>query len=99
MNGQSNITQTIVSIPAATSSPVIAANRSRRFLGIQNIGTDRANLGFAGSATVDSGWALASGGAAGDQGGALTLSSTEAVHTGAIYAYSTAGTTLVVLEA
>jgi hypothetical protein len=89
-----NITQTVITVPAATSTLLIRANGRRSFLTLLNTGTADAFLAFAPDTTptaAATGYTLyANGGGLGMDG--LTVSQD------AISAYSTAGTTVVVLE-
>lgn len=90
-------TQTVITVPAATSTLLIAANPRRDYLAFQNIGAGDANLGFAGSASADTGWSLDAASAAGRQGGSMVWEGSSICPT-SVYAYSTVGTSIVVLE-
>lgn len=91
------LTQTVVSLAANASTQIVAANAVRRYLAIVNIGIGNCNLGFAGSATVDSGFPLDAASAAGRQGGGVVWDGA-GVPSGAVHGLSFAGTSVVVLE-
>lgn len=96
--GALTITQTVVTLAAATNTQLLAANASRRYLLIVNIGTGDAWLAFGSTAAVAAtGYPLPAAAAAGGQGGGYSCDAST-VPSGAIQAISTAGTTLVVLE-
>lgn len=90
--------QTIVPVPAGASTSVVPANSFRNYLGLMNTGPGDVNLGFGANAAVDSGWPLDAAPAAGRTGGGLTFSREERAPVNEIFAFSAAGTTLVVLE-
>jgi len=92
-----SMTQSVVTLAADTSTLIIAANASRRYLAIVNIGVGHCNLGFAGSATVDSGFPLDAAAAVGRQGGGVVWEGA-GVPSGAVHGRSFVGTSVVVLE-
>lgn len=92
-----SVTQTVITVTAATSVQLVAANSARRYLALAVIGTSPANLGFAGSAAANSGWPLDGASETGRQGGGIVWEGST-VPSGAVHAYSTVGTTIVVLE-
>lgn len=76
------ITKTVVAL-SSTDSVIVAANPSRKYLALCNIGTGLASLNFGAAAVAAQGWPLAAAGAAGDQGGAIlfeTKVTQQAVH-------------------
>jgi hypothetical protein len=91
------ITQTVVALAADTSTRIVAENATRRYLAIVNIGVGNVNLGFGGSATVNSGFPLDAASAAGRQGGGVVWEGA-GVPSGAVHGRSLAGTSVVVLE-
>jgi hypothetical protein len=90
-------TLAVVTLAAGVATQVVAANANRRALAIANIGAGLASMGFANTVTAGAGWPLASAGTPGDQGGGYEWPAA-AVHTGAVWAISAAGTTLAVME-
>jgi len=91
------VRQTVVTLTAATDTTVVAANPSRKYLAICNIGTGLASLAFDQAAVAGQGWPLSAAGSAGDQGGAIFFEASMLTRQ-AIHAISTAGSTVVVLE-
>lgn len=91
------ITQTVVTLAAATDTTIVAAG-SRRYLCVMNIGTGMVTLGFDQAAVAGAGWALTAAGQAGDQGGSMCWESAT-VSASAVHAISAAGSTVVVLGA
>lgn len=91
------ITQTVITLVANTSTSLLAANSSRNYLAICNIGTGLASLAFGATAVVGQGWPLGPAPVAGDQGGAWLMEDL-AISRQAINAISAAGTTIVILE-
>lgn len=85
--------QTVYTLDAATSTLIAAADNKRGFLAIQNIGTDDATLGLGAAAVAGSGWLLSSGG-----GGYTWSEQRQFCPVGEVYAISTVGTTIVVME-
>lgn len=84
-----------VTLPAGASTQVFTPGY--RLRGIVNIGTGLATITAVSPAVANQGWPLAAASAAGDQGGGLSFDN--GVRPAApLYAISTAGTTLVVLE-
>jgi hypothetical protein len=90
-------TQAVVVLPAGTATQLAAANPARRTLAVVNIGTNPATMGFANTVVAGQGWPLAAANAAGGQGGGFEWPA-QAVHGGAVWAVSAAGTSIVVLE-
>lgn len=96
--GGNNIAQTVVTVPATTSTQVIAARADRSFLSLVNIGTGDAWLSFNSTpATVNGGWPLMGAASLGQQGGGYVWDGT-IVPVVSLNVYSTAGTTIVVME-
>jgi hypothetical protein len=89
--------QTVVSVPAATDTVLVAFNPLRKYLAIANIGTGLASLGFDQVAVVNSGYPLAPAASLGAQGGGLVWEA-GVVPLNGMHCISTAGTTVVVLE-
>lgn len=88
---------TSVTLVAATARLVVAANPYRQYLFIQNTGaTGPLTIGFDSTPTAGAGPSLDPATGAGGQGGALEY--INRVPTNAIYAISTAGTTMTVIE-
>lgn len=87
-----------VAVPAGTATRIVAASPGRVLLAIANTGTAPAAIGTSNAVTATTGWPLAAAAAAGDQGGAYEWSET-AVHGGELWAFSTAGTTIAVMQA
>lgn len=98
MDGIGSFIQTVHTLPAGTAVQIVGRNHLRRFLGVQNIGTGHATIGFSASVTAANGWAIGAALVLGQQGGSLTLGVGEFIHHDPVWAISTAGTTLVVLE-
>lgn len=93
------VTVRTVTIPAGGAATlVLPASGSRRAVSICNIGTASLSFGESG-VTPGAGWPLAAAGATGDQGGAYTWNSTDGTPSNAIYAASTGGTTVAIMEA
>lgn len=84
-----------VVIPAATVTVVSSASDGRPGKKIINIGVNPATLGSTDAVTAGNGWPLAAADEAGGQGGGIDL---DRAPGGAIYAISTLGTTLCVME-
>ena len=82
-------------VAANQAVQLLPANPSRRSLRIMNADANRATYGFAAWTAPGKGWPLAPASSPGDQGGG---DDDGVPHTGAIYAASAAGTTLVVME-
>lgn len=92
------VTQGVV-VVAAGGAPVeiLAAKTGRRYLAIVNVGLGRATLGFGAAAAVGQGWPLEPAGELGGQGGGY-IAEAGGVPNNALFAASTQGTTLIVLE-
>lgn len=97
VRGGTTCTLAVVTLTAGVATQIAAANANRRALGVANIGTGLAAMAYANTVTVGAGWPLAAAGSLGDQGGGYEWAP-QAVHTGAVWAISTAGTTLAVME-
>lgn len=82
---------------AATAVVIAAANTNRRTLSIMNTGTGTLYVGFANTVAAANGLPVAPASGALGQGGSYEWQAGFAP-TGAIYAFSTAGTTCVVKE-
>ena len=68
--------QTVVSV-AATSTTIVAANPTRKYLGVMNLGTVPVTLSFDGTpAVVGAGWILAAAPSAGTPGTTLMFDKT-----------------------
>jgi hypothetical protein len=89
-----NVTQTVVTVPAATSTQLVRPNGRRTFLTLQNRGANDAALAFQADAVPT---ATATGYILYGNGGGLAMDGMTVSQDG-ISAYSTAGTTIVVLE-
>lgn len=92
-----SITQTVVTVPAATNTSLVVFNPLRKYLAIANIGTGQGSLAFDKTAVVNQGYPLAPAASLGAQGGGL-LWEAGAVPLNGVNVISTAGTTVVVLE-
>lgn len=93
------LTQTTVTLTAATDTTVVAANASRKYLALAVTNTGDVNgMTFDGTAAVaGTGWPLGGASVAGKRGDGFVWEG-DGVPTNAIHAISTAGTTIVVLE-
>lgn len=91
------IKQTVLTLTAATDTPLVVFNPMRKYLAIANIGTGLATLGFDAVAVANSGYPMSPAASLGAQGGGLVWEA-GAVPFNGIHAISTAGTTIVVLE-
>ena len=87
----SAITSNTISIPANTHTQLVANNASRKFLTIQNIGANLATLGFGANAVANSGYFMYAN-------AILTFNTSNFVPSQSVYAYSTLGTSLTILE-
>lgn len=98
MSGPHNMLFTDVPLTLASSVPVLALgpNPNRSYCLIQNTGAGVLSIGFNGSSSVSRGLSLDSGGA-GRQGGYQEY--VAVVPMNAIWLYSAAGTTAIVIEA
>lgn len=90
------ITQTVVTLPAATDTQLVAKNPYRHYLAIVTTGINPANIAFDAAAVASTGWPLAAAPTVGGQGGSIEFD--VSVPLNSIHAYSTLGTTVVVLE-
>ena len=93
--GQCSITQTVVAIPAATSTPLVSVNVQRRGLEFQNIGANGVTIARATTATATTGLILAAG--TGGAGGSEKFFSGP-TPADAFSAFSTSGTSVLVWE-
>jgi hypothetical protein len=94
----STTTATIVTLSAATSAQLIAANATRKGLRWMNIGLNPATIvPGASAAVVGNGMAYSGAASAGQQGGSEAFEGT-AVPGDAFQAISTLGTTIIVWE-
>lgn len=93
--GQCSITQTIVTVPAATSTPLVGVNAQRRGLEFQNIGANSLTIARATTATATNGLVLAAG--TGGAGGSEKFFSGP-TPADAFAAFSTSGTSVLVWE-
>lgn len=85
--------QTTYTLVAATSTLIAAADNRRGYLAILNRGAGDADIGLGEAAVAGAGWPLYAG------GGGFTWTEQKAfAPVGEVYAISTAGTTLVVME-
>jgi hypothetical protein len=92
------LTQTIVTLAAATSAPLIAANPNRKYLSWMVVGANPATIvPGAGPAVAGTGMNYNPGSSAIHQGGSQSFEG-PAVPTNAFAAISTGGTTVVVWE-
>jgi hypothetical protein len=91
------ITQSLVAIAANASAPLVAANPTRKYLAIMNIGLGAATIAFNQAATLNLGWAIAPAASAGAQGGFLIFEGA-GVSLDQITAISAVGTTFAILE-
>lgn len=95
--GSVTITSSEIPIPAATSTQLLAANTSRKFLSATNDGTTPCRVSYGVAATNNNGEPLAGAATANGQGGARTFDAS-AIPQQAIYAYCAAGGSFAVLE-
>lgn len=95
-SAQVTLTQTVVALSAGVDAVLVAANASRKYLKVQNIGTDTATLNFGAAATALSGLALSFAGFAGGAGGEFLMDSF--VSGQAVHGISVNGTSVVVIE-
>lgn len=91
-----NFTTTVVTLSANTASILVPRNINRQYLAIQNVGTGAVTIAFAANPTVGSGLGLDPASSLGGQGGTWEWSAS--VPTQPIYAISTLGTVVVVVE-
>lgn len=89
---------TAITVSAATTTLIVGRNTGRQYLAIQNTGVNPVSFGFVAEspAAAGAGISLDPASAAGGQGGSWEWVDT--VPTNPIYAYSTTGTTVVVVE-
>jgi hypothetical protein len=90
-----NVLIRTVALPAAAVTTVASAWSGRKVLRIINIGINPATLGTVATVAAGDGWPLDPAGAVGGQGGGIDF---EEAPDAVIYAISTAGTTLCVME-
>ena len=83
---------------AAAGVLVVPSNKARVSLTIQNTGTGSATIGFDAAPTAGTGLSLDPAAGAGGQGGSRVWDGTDRIPSDAIWAFSTAGTTLTVIE-
>lgn len=94
-----HIVQTNVTLSAGVASgQIVAASNSRVSLAIQNTGTGSATIGFGSAPTAGLGLSLDPAAAINGQGGSRVWDGTDRIPSDAIYAISTAGSTLVIIE-
>lgn len=85
--------QTVYTLAAATATQIAVTNRARGYLEVVNIGANPATLGFANTITAGQGVPLYA------NGGSYYFGDNPAMApAGEVWAISTAGTTLVVVE-
>ena len=84
-----------VALPAATSTLLTTSQGSRQTFKVVNIGTNPATMSFDSAAVAGEGWPLAPADEAGGQGGGIDFENAPA---NSVYAISTLGTTLCVME-
>jgi hypothetical protein len=89
-----HIVSTPVTLSAGTAAQLVAANFTRRLLTLQVTGTGAATFGFGHAPTAGAGLSLNAASSAGGEGGSYEVSNVG----DSIWAISTAGTTVVVLE-
>lgn len=87
---------TVVDV-TTSATLVAAANPTRRYLALINMGTGLANVGLDSSVTIGAGLPLAAAPAEGDQGGAYSWEGPPCP-SGVIYAIGSAATKICVLE-
>lgn len=93
--GQCSIAQTLVTLPAGTSTPLVSVNTQRRGLEFQNTGANSVTIARATTATATNGLVLAAG-TAGAGGSERFFSGPTPAD--AFAAYSASGTTVLVWE-
>ena len=91
-----NFVTTVVTLSAGVATKLVSRNVSRQYLAVQNTNTGSATITFQASPVAGAGLSLDPASAAGGQGGSWEWS--VSVPTQPVYAISTAGTVLVVIE-
>lgn len=91
-----NVTITPVTLSAAVGQKLVNTNMNRCYLAIQNTGTGALSFGFDGIPAAGAGPSLDPASGAGGQGGSWEFK--EAIPIDAVYGFSTAGTTVIVME-
>lgn len=100
MDGAGGVTETLTAtaiVAGAAAVPVIAANANRKTLDLINTGTGTIYFGITSAVNASTGWPMAPAGSANDQGGSYQWSLGHAPP-GALYVFSTAGSTVIVKE-
>lgn len=94
-----HLVQTNITLSAGVASgAIVPASTARVSLTIQNTGTGSATIGFGSAPTAGLGLSLDPASAAAGQGGSRVWDGSDRVPSDAIYAISTAGTTLTIIE-
>lgn len=95
----SHIAVTSLAIVAAAGGvQVVPASNSRVSLTIQNTGTGAVTIGFGSAPTAGISLSLDPASAAAGQGGSRVWDGTDRIPSDSIWAFSTAGSTIVVME-
>lgn len=94
---QTEFRTTPVTLGAAAAQQVVPSNQGRKYLMIQNTGTNPVTLGF-GAGNPVAGLGLTLDGASGANGQGGVYEALEVIPTNEIRAISTGGTTLAVIE-
>jgi len=91
-----NFITTVVTLSGNTATALVGRNINRQYLAIQNTGTGAVTITFQANPVIGAGLSLDPASGAGGQGGSWEWSAS--VPTQPIYAISSAGTTVVVIE-